>query len=1379
MQGAEKCPTEFAQYMQNDLTRSAIEFMTSTILDQLFYSHEPIRRRKSIHRIGTLLGRRLQILSQTVILDRSYRRPFKSTRHPISFVPTDIGSSQYVREEHPDDITDKSGKTLPLELRKRLLEIGWGYDDKPTDERLELAMTPMSLLPSTELSKVGGEDVDSLAAGAFHAIFEQQKSVLEDSSSRRKSIGDTTAKRRPVFVIPLVSLFPRLASHVFDTDSSTASAARNLLLDLMRDDPSILFRTVFNTITGNETELTHAISTLRALLHVRQALPPATAHHVFTHLTGYLKFTARQVETVEALHGFAYTAPILAKLVSQVSNMSIRDIRRAKIEVFVIPTLSLWFPPSAPTGPMFPRSIGESRQKSTFEIPTNLTWITIIRTSQYMLFYSMLKKNPQDVHIIRKNLTKFVLPLDNPDDQDLLDLVDFVPQDPPIRKFSGGQTVYALSLILSRSYLLLVAQIFRSMSRHTNDRNDLAILVDGINRILIAHGSDTGIVGQAMIGECCCVPYQRLLIHASVALMAASTRFRRLFTSAGGYTLFMPAVFKVYAEAGEGSAVRLAVEYAINRFYALHQEAFVFQTLDVISLVILTPDASDITRVTRALYSLLSTLKSAIPATAPDPAGIHNANKGQEREAIIVSTVEEKSQTLFDHIRKVGRNEIAVDVPDEYEGKRFALDDIVRIFLTVVAHDPSVARAEHFLHVLRYLTPDLYNASNSARAVLTGGVVALGAIFLTKAGGKTKIYETTQNRPGSDMKFESFGPDQPTTKDRFLVNSNLPVDILTMRMEYLSLVLAFTRSGGLLNDSSMLRVIDLVKTILKDSKPPWSQISSFLSEYTKTTLIRSPALSAKQVVAFLNELGPVFLTYYAELSFSEIITTVSLLACNPLYANDAKFARTVVKNYCNTGLAVCELAASESFLFSSPMRSAVVDLMCSCVPLRGIDLVSQLEQRRISYEFIAGIVFPFALALKPVAQAMAEVEHNVLPDTYARTWIRLLAYVISACRPSNARKDANPVTSPIAGERKSIDKRGSATELVPISTLAICLQIIKVIVVKAGDDMSSLLPDVWSRISAFLNRVLADGDASFVMYPVEVSQPPSPFQSPRTSVSGGPDVRFQFPITKRTFRPRIVDYLLWSLFELLCLHRTSLLLQMRLTMQEKVRLLEEQLQLDRSAAPTTPSMRYSRRVSSMFSKRGRSSINHSSTSSPENSPNLRPSVFSPSEAVSVHSTPTKTGREAGYLRTSPSGRSSPSVPRIVHLGPVRHPSFLRDFESREKSSLLLLNSTVVKSAVLIRATFRRIRLVQSFLGYSMLLSYPDGGDPEYTNDEDVTDVSGWTKAEALQSILDETKQLVDEFSRKDDDLEFEGGDYMDPGPNQSVALLIPNSRTPI
>src|SRR5712672_1129101 len=100
--------------------------------------------------------------------------------------------------------------------------------------------------------------------------------------------------------------------------------------------------------------------------------------------------------------------------------------------------------------------------------------------------------------------------------------------------------------------------------------------------------------------------------HTVPALMTASARFHRLFTSGGSYTLFIPALFMVYAEAESNEGVRRAIEYSINRFYAVHQEAFVFQTLNMLSHIVMVPEV-DGPWIAKQIFLLLSTLKDDAP----------------------------------------------------------------------------------------------------------------------------------------------------------------------------------------------------------------------------------------------------------------------------------------------------------------------------------------------------------------------------------------------------------------------------------------------------------------------------------------------------------------------------------------------------------------------------------------------------------------------------------------------------------------------------------------------------------------------------------------------------------------------------------------------
>lgn len=421
----------------------------------------------------------------------------------MSFVATDIGSSLYVRDEELDEGKDGDGTTLPLELRKRLSEIGWEHEGKTVDPKVERAKTPVSLLPIREVDRIddGTDSGYPPSPTPTPEIPPQAPGSPGGGLLRRKSSTGSFhgVKKRAVFVPSLGQALPHLAAMTTDSDFAIASCARAVILDMMRDDPILLGRPAFDILGGEERNVAAAISTVRKYMHVQETLPPAMAHHVFNYLTGFLRF-ARQTQQVDSLQGYAYSLSVLAKLANQVSDMSVRELRRAKVDAFFMPSGALWFPASSPEGPMFPRTLPKT-DASRSTVPTSLIWITLVRVSQNMFFLAMLKRKPQDVQVVRKSLTRLELPsLDETSTSPPLELADFVP----VRQNWMRDTnlpLAALSLVLSRSYLLLISQVFRCMSRHLSDRNELAVHVDGINRILLAHGNDIGIVGQAMVGE--------------------------------------------------------------------------------------------------------------------------------------------------------------------------------------------------------------------------------------------------------------------------------------------------------------------------------------------------------------------------------------------------------------------------------------------------------------------------------------------------------------------------------------------------------------------------------------------------------------------------------------------------------------------------------------------------------------------------------------------------------------------------------------------------------------------------------------------------------------------------------------------------------------
>jgi hypothetical protein len=420
-------------------------------------------------------------------------------------VPTDIGSSVYIREV--DIIESQSGQkrgTLPPELRKRLHEIGWAQEETVVDERIELTLRPMTLLPSYHLDKIDGHgDVHPSTPPTSPGKGSPLSPDLTDGGLvRKKSKSNGGMKRRAVFVPALAALLPDLASLVFDPHFVVASRAQSALMDLMRNDPNLIARPVLDLLLHGEDGITAAVSTLRAFLHVRRQLPPSMAHLIFNSLTGFLKQIAKQHENADIFKGFAHALPMLSRLMTQVSGMSILEMRRAKVEIFLLPSSSLWFPSSAPPGPMFPRKL--TFESSSEPVPPTLVGIVMIRIAQNMGFLSLLKKTPQEVQVIRKSISRFALPSRDADEDGSkpLELTDFVPRklvQDRLDHSTIDSLIKAISLMLSRSYVLLVGQVFRSMSRHLSNRNELALLVDGINKVLLAHGDDIGIVSQVMI----------------------------------------------------------------------------------------------------------------------------------------------------------------------------------------------------------------------------------------------------------------------------------------------------------------------------------------------------------------------------------------------------------------------------------------------------------------------------------------------------------------------------------------------------------------------------------------------------------------------------------------------------------------------------------------------------------------------------------------------------------------------------------------------------------------------------------------------------------------------------------------------------------------
>ena len=865
--------------------------------------------------------------------------------------------------------------------------------------------------------------------------------------------------------------------------------------------------------------------------------------------------------------------------------------------------------------------------------------------------------------------------------------------------------------------------------------------------------------------------------------MVASTRFQRLFTTGGGYTLFMPALVKLYVEAPSHPGIRTAIEYAASRFYALHKESFLFQSIDTIGQIALLLDVNT-DWFSAGVYNMFYSLRRGNAAsTAVDVAGIRNANKAQERQALIIHTAHETPQTFMEAILRVNSQtsrQIFLQLPEEYETTRLNMDDFVRLFLTVIAHDPTIARARHFLRLLRFLVPHLYNCSSSTRSVLSEGIPALGQI-LTKSFAKPKGGDSG-SRAARREDNDSLLASKPGLEGSSTEKARPPTDANQMRLDYLHFILAFGAVGHL-SLTVARQALDVLKGLLKDwSENGFDTLSTFLSSFVQMLLVREDPPPPDYVVAFLHDLSPVLHAYIFAVDFTGVLEIILKLSELPVYANDIGFSHVVVSEICTAGLD--KLAAPENHLMRC--RPALISLLGEAIFLREADIIGELEKRAPTYRFLAGVILPLVLTMKTDSQLITDgLRTDGHRKVLVSAWVRLLYYAISACQKS--RKDDEEVQRSRLGIGSFRSKPGSQERSDGVfwrshmPTFMTALQVIKVVVIRGSNEISVPQLGIWDRLGAFLRTMLAEGSAEFAFRHGSSSATTTPAVSPRSSAQFDPSnsgsnlflstTDLPLPTSpssqlKRLLslpRPRMIDYSLWSMLEFIFSYRNPLRLQLKLLMMEKLIALDLELQdqegknTPMSPFPASPS---SARIS-VFSK-PRKHISGLIVPSPELSPRLTPSPSNLLSSPSMLEIPT--GRRAGYQISPNTPHERPGLPKIVHLGPAS-PSFspisspligagLAEGPGRYNSvSDAEVKTTRIKSPALILATFRRIRGVQMFMGYDLLLLLPGMSRNDISDNEDSA-LQAWSKQQALAAIQTETSALLEELEQNfglDDD----------------------------
>lgn len=805
------------------------------------------------------------------------------------------------------------------------------------------------------------------------------------------------------------------------------------------------------------------------------------------------------------------------------------------------------------------------------------------------------------------------------------------------------------------------------------------------------------------------------------------TRFRRMFSSNGGFMLIMPAVWKVYCEAEHGNkAIRDVIKYATSRFHAIHGEVFIFQSIDAAAAMISIPDAKDHESFASNLTSLLLSLAGQSKAGEMSAGGIQNVNRPYEREAIITS-LNDSPDTLMSAI---SNGESMALMVDQFENKPFPLENLAKLFLTVIADDPFIVRAERFLVLFRFIVPSLYNNSMPARTVIREGIKALGSAVFNKPslsrGEQSRSKVESPLPPSRQLQKDSSTHSMGTMFSR----ANDPSDFNAMKQQYLHLIVSFTKAGGQLQTDIIRRTLELLTSVLRDSSASSMQgVSLFLQELTQASLLRDTRPTPHDAISILSDIVPLIYSHGYAIDFSGVFDVLTQLLKEDQLMEDMNF-RCMLERFCTAALDALEIAASSNTLRGVQFRQSFISLIVALSQLPHFDALSQLSGRSPSAGVLAALVLP-------VAQRIPSTT-TVRGGTFGlrRAWLHLLGYALHVCRGFEQRNKIRDGGSGLEGQ-SSLRQGLQTSPRGMVAGLLLAIQVIKVIVIRAGEDIESVVPDVWLRIAGVIEDILKDGSGLFSLTGVTHDGSPLPSPAPSRPISPNQPLDYFGDMSAvmapriQEQAPRVVDYATWSILEMICFYRTPLNTRLRLWMQEKLARLETRRQSTGMSSGRPSPIRDPRRSSfSPFTKRRRSAA-LSAPPSPEGSPFSRTTNNAGTPPRLLLGSPNTISTFDRFPQASPPADGG--VPRIRHLGPEFHLREARGTDGPSNPLRAAAKLVFISRPKLIQDSHRRVAAVRVFWGY------------EAFTGEDMSAFEAWTSQGALKKIVEETRELTREF----------------------------------
>ncbi|RKP22995.1 hypothetical protein SYNPS1DRAFT_31314, partial [Syncephalis pseudoplumigaleata] len=419
-------------------------------------------------------------------------------------------------------------------------------------ERRE-AFTVGGTLLEAKLSQLGVSDTERLVQEKRERLAERllfQPAALLDGQER--------GTRQRVRLLPAQEMiYHQLEALCRHPSGLIATQAVQLINAYERDEPSLLWRSPQSMI-GNARTPDRAAGFHRIRCHTSLVaqMPPHSVNSTVNFLMGMAKYGLREKpELLDAILVEVY--PLLTALVPHTGRMSVRELRKNKLEPLMASACDFWLQDSRQDGHDALQEIGRGQALSG-ERKAQLMRTTFIRIAQAQWLTAMVRHSPEECLGLSKIMASFIP-----------DLPQAVPSATDTdATASDARLLRSLVHLRACAWLNFLVAMIDLVDEHRVSAEHVVSMAGGLDRILRYCYEDALVLPQVLMA------YERL-----------SRRFRALLVQASGDPVMLPALFEVYVALHPKPAAS-QVELAWRTLRDISPDEFLFSALCAVAPII-------------------------------------------------------------------------------------------------------------------------------------------------------------------------------------------------------------------------------------------------------------------------------------------------------------------------------------------------------------------------------------------------------------------------------------------------------------------------------------------------------------------------------------------------------------------------------------------------------------------------------------------------------------------------------------------------------------------------------------------------------------------------------------------------------------------------